>query len=73
MATQRRFAVMGENLFKIVNKLTLNQRVCRLLKYQSSDPFDTNLPDVDGIELIGNSIVITPKYPEFDNIERSYV
>lgn len=73
MATQRRFAVMGENLFKIVNKLITNQRVCRLLKYQNADPFDESLPDIDGIELINSSIVITPKYPEFDNIERSYI
>jgi hypothetical protein len=33
MATQRRFAVMGENLFRIVSKIIDNQKVCRLLKY----------------------------------------
>jgi hypothetical protein len=40
MNSQRRFAVMGENLFKIANKLITNQKLCRLLKYQSPDPLD---------------------------------
>jgi hypothetical protein len=31
--TQRRFAVMGENSFKIANKLISNNTLCRLLKY----------------------------------------
>ena len=39
MATQRRFAVMGENLFKVATKLVNNQRLCRLLKYQDTNPF----------------------------------
>ena len=51
-ATQRRFAVMGDNLFKILNKLVSNQRLCRLLKYQNSNPFDEELESVDGIDLI---------------------
>ena len=37
--TQRRFAVMGEHTFKIANKLMSNQRICRLLKYHTRDPF----------------------------------
>ena len=51
-ATQRRFAVMGENLFRILNKIMNNQRICRLLKYQNENPFDESLPDVDGLDLI---------------------
>ena len=39
--TQRRFAVMGENTFRIANKLMSNQRICRLLKYHTRDPFLT--------------------------------
>ena len=72
-ATQRRFAVMGENLFRILNKLITNQRLCRLLKYQNEDPFSKELPDVDGLELINNSICITPKIPEKDGKETAYV
>jgi len=36
--TQRRFAVMGENTFRIANKLMSNSKLCRLLKYQTKDP-----------------------------------
>ena len=53
--TQRRFAVMGNNAFKIANKLMSNEKLCRLLKYQSKDPFlledpinHKPQPDVDG-------------------------
>lgn len=73
MATQRRFAVMGENLYKIINKITTNQRICRLLKYQNSNPFDPTLPDIDGLSLLNENFIIVPKYPEIDNIERSYI
>lgn len=72
-ATQRRFAVMGENLFRIVRKMTENQRLCRLLKYQKADPFDKELPDVDGLSLLNSHLNIIPKIPEVDTIERSYI
>ena len=73
MATQRRFAVMGENLFKIANKLINNQKLCRLLKYQDTNPLDTELhKDVNGVDLLHKQIVILPKFPE-DGIESSFV
>ena len=72
-ATQRRFAVMGDNLFKIINKLVSNQRLCRLLKYQNSTPFSDELSDIDGIELVNKQIVIVPKIPENLDIECSYI
>lgn len=73
MATQRRFAVMGENLFKIANKLVNNQKLCRLLKYQDLNPLDQEAhEDVNGVELLHKQIVLIPKYPE-DGIEYSYV
>lgn len=71
--TQRRFAVMGENLFRIINKIITNQRICRLLKYQCSTPFDKSLPDVDGIELLNKEVAIVPKLYEKDNLEYSYI
>lgn len=72
-ATQRRFAVMGENLFKIANKLITNSRLCRLLKYQDENPFDTEKhPEVNGIDLLNKQILIIPKFPE-DGIECSFV
>lgn len=73
-AGQRRFAVMGENLFKIANRLITNQKLCRLLKYQDRDPLvkDEEHPEVKGIDLLHKQIVLIPKYPE-DGIEYSYV
>ena len=51
--TQRRFAVMGLNTFKIANKLMSNPRLCRLLKYQVRDPFnEEKYPSVDGAEQV---------------------
>ena len=51
--TQRRFAVLGENVFNVANKLMQNKRLCRLLKYPVRDPFDEDkYPDVDGVDLI---------------------
>lgn len=73
-STQRRFEVMGTNTFRIANKLLSNQRICRLLKYQVRDPFDTEkYPDVDGTELINKQILIVPKIYD-DSIEKmSYI
>lgn len=71
--TQRRFAVMGENLFKIVSKLIGNQKICRLLRYNDSNPLDSSKTDVNGIELLNKNIIIVPKIPEQDNEERSFI
>lgn len=61
IAGQRRFAVMGFNTFKIVDKLASNQRLCRLLKYNVRDPFSTKYPDVVGEDLIDKQLCIVPK------------
>ncbi len=71
--TQRRFAVMGNNTFKIANKLMQNQRVCRLLKYQVRDPFNSQYEDVDGIDLIHKQILIVPKIYDDSTEKMSYV
>ena len=64
---------MGENTFRIANKLMLNQRICRLLKYHSRDPFSEDLPDVDGIELINKQILVVPKIYDASNEKMSYI
>ena len=72
--SQRRFAVMGTNTFKIANKLMLNQRLCRLLKYQVRDPFNKEkYPDVDGADLINKQILIVPKIFDDSTEKMSYV
>lgn len=72
--SQRRFAVMGTNTFKIANKLMLNQSLCRLLKYQVRDPLNKEkYPDVDGAELINKQILIIPKIFDDSTEKMSYV
>lgn len=80
MSTQRRFAVMGENTFKIANKLMQNQRICRLLKYHTRDPFfkidpitNKEQPDVDGSELINKQILVVPKIYDDTTEKMSYI
>lgn len=72
--TQRRFAVMGTNAFNIANKLMTNQKLCRLLKYQVRDPFDTEkYENVDGVLLLNKQIMITPKIWDNSTEKTSYV
>lgn len=74
MESQRRFAVMGQNLFKILNRLSHNQKICRLLKYQDATPLkeDDKHTDVDGALLLNKQLLYVPKYPE-EGVECSYV
>ena len=76
--TQRRFAVMGQNTFIIANKILKNQRICRLLKYQTKQPFKEmcngkQQPDVDGAELINKQILIVPKIFDDSTQKMSYI
>lgn len=76
--TQRRFSVMGENAFIIANRIMSNQRICRLLKYQTRNPFalkenGKDQPDVDGAELINKQILIVPKIYDDSTEKMSYV
>ena len=76
--TQRRFYVMGENTFTIANKIMKNQRICRLLKYQTKSPFAESCngkdqPDVDGAELINKQILIVPKIYDDSTEKMSYI
>lgn len=78
--TQRRFSVMGENTFLIANKIMKNPRICRLLKYNSKDPFKEkdpitgkDQPDVDGLDLINKQILIVPKVFDDSNEKMSYI
>ena len=78
--TQRRFAVMGDNTFKIANKLMSNPTICRLLKYQTKDPLKPvdpvtgkEQPDVDGVDLINKQILIVPKVFDDSTEKMSYI
>jgi hypothetical protein len=78
--TQRRFAVMGNNTFTIANRLMTDQKICRLLKYPTKDPFKSidpitgnKQPDVDGIDLIHKQILIVPKVFDDSTEKMSYI
>jgi hypothetical protein len=78
--TQRRFSVMGENTFLIADKIIKNQKLCRLLKYPTKDPFmdidpiTGNLqPDVDGLDLMHKQILIVPKLFDDSTEKMSYI
>lgn len=72
--TQRHFAVLGDNMFYIADKLMQNQRLCRLLKYQVKDPFNKDkYDDVDGVDLINKQILIVPKIYDDSTEKTSYV
>ena len=78
--TQRHFAVMGDNTFKIANVLMSNQTICRLLKYQTKDPLELidpktgkSQPDVKGEELINKQILIVPKIFDDSTEKMSYI
>ena len=58
---QRRFAVMGQNLFIILFKLLKNQNLCRLLYYTDRDPLSSQKADVDGHSLINKNLLAIPK------------
>ena len=65
---------MGTNAFNMANKLMQNQQLCRLLKYQVRDPFDTEKYDnVDGVLLLNKQIMITPKIWDESTEKTSYV
>lgn len=72
--TQRRFAVMGTNVFRVADKLMTNKTLCRLLKYQVRDPLDKDkYPDVDGINLLNKQILIIPKIFDDSTEKMSYI
>ena len=71
--SQRRFAVMGDNTFKIADKLASNQRLCRLLNSQVRNPFSTEYEDVDGLDLLGKQILMVPKIYDASNEKMSFV
>ena len=64
---------MGDNTFKILNKLVNNQRICRLLKYQVRDPFSDKYEDVDGVDLLNRQILAVPKVFDASTEKMSYI
>lgn len=73
-STQRRFEVMGEDIFKIVDKLLKDQQLLKLLKFTDGDPLehpDLTKEEID--EMFNKNILITPKIPDEDKEKNSYI
>ena len=65
MDTQRRFAVMGENVYSTLNKIMKNQNLLKLLKFTDGSPLehpDLTQDEID--EMLGRNILIVPKIPD---------
>lgn len=73
MATQRNFSTLGTDAFLIAEKMSSNQRLCRLLEYSNKNPFTDELPDLDGIDLIGKRIMLVPKISNEDAEKNSSI
>lgn len=72
--TQRRFEVMGEDIFKIVNKIQTNQKLLKLLKFTDSDPLkhkDLSQDEID--EMLHKNLLIIPKLPDEDQDKNCYI
>lgn len=73
-STQRRFEVMGEDIFKIVNKIQTNQKLLKLLKFTDSDPLkhkDLSQDEID--EMLHKNLLIIPKLPDEDQDKNCYI
>ncbi len=74
MATQRRFEVMGEDIFKIAEKIMRNQKFLKLLKFTDADPLghpDLTQEEID--EMLHKNILIVPKIPDELDEKTCYV
>ena len=73
-STQKRFEVMGEDIFKIVNKIQTNQKLLKLLKFTDSDPLkhkDLSQDEID--EMLHKNLLIIPKLPDEDQDKNCYI
>lgn len=71
--SQRRFAVMGENIFKVALRLTKDQELCRLLHYTDKTPLSPQKEDVDGLDLLHKNILVVPKLPDTAMQKENYI
>lgn len=68
MATQRRFEVMGEDIFKILDRVLKNQKLLKLLKFTDKDPLAHNDLTQDEIDdMLEKNVLIVPRIP--DNLD----
>ena len=73
MKTQRRFEVMGDDIFKIVEKILSNHTLMKLIKFTDSDPLSHNITQEEADEMLHKNILITPKIPDEDQDKNCYI
>ena len=72
--TQRRFEIMGEDIFNIINRITKDQTLLKLIKYTDNDPLkhpDLTQEEID--EMLHKNILITPRIPDDDTDLNNYL
>lgn len=72
--SQRKFEVMGEDIFKIVDKLLKDQQLLKLIRYTDADPLkhpDLTKEEIDA--MFNKNILITPKIPDDDQDKNCYI
>lgn len=70
---QRKFTVMGDNIFQIVLKLAKDQDLCRLLYYTDRTPLSKEKEDVKGMELLHKNILMVPNMPDDSLLKDNFV
>ena len=70
----RNFKAVGDNLFRIAEKILEDDDICKLLYYTDNDPLSQpNLTEDQRLELLHKNILLVPKVPENDDIKGSYI
>ena len=73
-STQRRFEVMGEDIFKIIAKIQSNQKLLKLLKFTDDNPLkhdDLSQEEID--DMLHKNLQIIPKLPDEDQDKNCYI
>lgn len=72
--TQRRFEVMGEDIYKMTERIMENQTLLKLLKFTDENPLehpDLTQDEID--KMLHENVLIVPKIPDEDEKKQSYL
>ena len=70
----RNFKAVGDNLFRIAEKILEDDDICKLLYYTDANPLSQpNLTEDERLKLLHKNILLVPKVPENDDIKGSYI
>lgn len=72
--TQRRFEVMGEDIYKMTERIMENQTLLKLLKFTDENPLehpDLTQDEID--KMLHENVLIVPKIPDEDEKKNCYL